>query len=348
MSFFVTCSNFLSLGRQSEAPVEDRTIGVVNLAAVELRILRSLLTLLEGKTQYRWKIAETTDVDLLIVGRGTSLKDLPRTKNCIKVHLLGPNDPQPTHGTPTLARPIRATSLLRCLEEVAATIKMRNSAEPGRVKKAAVSAGHWSRLRAAALQLRTLSHPMNARRPFELVANDSSVLAVGSFAIWSYISAHDPAELVTRIEHGFERTAPTATSVSAAGERGESLQSLDMLCWRLGHQVAKHCGLAPWLDRNQPYSLLRWPDFKAIGKDHAGVQIASLMTQSPVSARQLTGMDATQQPNVAGFLTSASLCGLLVAGAVKGPRRSLYARAFTETPKVRDSAGWLRLRRGAI
>lgn len=347
MLFFVTRSSLLSLSRQSESPVEDRTIGVVNLAAVELRILKSLLTLLEGIMQCRGMISETTDVNLLIVGCGTSLKDLPDTKSCITVHLLAPNDPQPSHSTPTLTRPIRATSLLRCLEEVATTIKMRSSAEPGRAKKAAVSVGHWSRLRAAALELRTLSHPMNARRPFELVANDSSVLAVGSFAIGSYISAHDPAELVARIEHGFERTAPTATSVSAAGERGESLQSLNMLCWRLGHQVAKHCGLAPWLDRNQPYSLLRWPDFRAIGKDPAGVQIASHMTQSPVSARQLTGMDAAQQSSVAGFLTSASLCGLLVAGVVKGPRRSKYARTLTDAPKVRDAGGWLCLQRGA-
>ncbi len=94
-------------------------------------------------------------------------------------------------------------------------------------------------------------------------------------------------------------------------------ESLDRLCWQYGARLAREFGLAPWINPDKPYRLLRWPDFGKIGREPLGALLCVILSQRQLDVAAMVKATHLPRQTVYGLVNSLSLCGSLASCPVK-------------------------------
>lgn len=178
-----------------------------------------------------------------------------------------------------------------------------------------------------------------------LMSRDGSELAAVSAGRAAFSSPHALPDLLLLIDSGFRRAEIRTAEFWAQSSVSHQAQPLDLLCWHVGKLMAIQSGLAPWLNRDQSYRLISWPDFGTIGAERTGFKLAASMAQRSFTIAQVSAATEIPEDQVTSFLNSASLCGLLVAGLNVHPGDSAVKVAEAQ-PEKRSMLARLRSRLG--
>jgi hypothetical protein len=108
---------------------------------------------------------------------------------------------------------------------------------------------------------------------------------------------------------------------------GEALRLVDFL-WHLGFH-AGHGDLLPWVDGEARYRVTRQPPMGDDAKETGVLQVAHLLSSSPVAAPDIARLAGASETTVRDFLNGASLVGYLerVATAIRRAPRAAGARS---------------------
>ena len=152
-----------------------------------------------------------------------------------------------------------------------------------------------------------------------LIDRDGIELAAVSAGRAAFASAHALPDLLVLLESSFRRAEPRSSGFWDRVIAVNPAQPLDLLSWHVGKLMAAQSGLAPWLNLDQSYRLISWPDFGTIGAERVGFKLAASLAQKSFTAGQVSATTGVPLGEVVSFLNSASLCGLLVAGVTAQP-----------------------------
>lgn len=313
-----------------------------------MSLIRSMISLLDGRTEHKWVVGEDASAGLVLVGNGAAdqleRKPLPVKRGArLAALLLSQDDPDMGGAALCIRRPIRVMPLIELLNEAGKQLAQQRTADyqPVHTQPIAVfppAPMPTLPLVAAAQALRELRQNPKASRPTALLNSAGEVVAVVHAGPGIVIASLALSELVKSIEQTFSGVQSVGLPPNQqAGLMGIAPQSLDSLCWKVGIGLANTAGLAPWLNSNCVYRLTGWPDFGAIGADRHGMRLSAAMLAQPMSLVQLSEKTRIGVPEVSSFFNSASVSGLLVeavprpapksapTAAVLAPRRSMIS-----------------------
>lgn len=297
-------------------------------------VVRSMLSLLGKGTANRWSFSDPSSADLLLLGNSSVFLPPSQATDSSRIvaRLLEPGESS-GGGDDALSvnRPLRAMPFIDLLDEAARRLHaLRTSAALARVQAQQQAQERIEALpdldpSPSVLAAAHALHRIRMRRfvtPMALMSADGSMLAMIDIRSAALASVHGMSELLERIGRQFQRVEPRTASNWEQALLQSPRQSLDGLCWQLGKNLAHHFGLAPWLQKDELYRLAHWPDFGAIGNERVGFKLSAQLTRQPLTPHQLCAAASVSFSEVASFLNSASLCGLLAAGPAAQPRNA--------------------------
>lgn len=331
--------------------ISTEKISVWDGTVTEIALIRSMISLLQGKTDQLWVMGEDSSAGLVLTGNLASdrseRKPLPvKTGHRLAALLLAQDDPDVAGAVLCIRRPIRVMPLIELLNEAGKQLAQQRVSgyQPVHTQPVAVfppASLPTSPLVAAAQALRQLRKNPTTSRPTALLNNTGGVMAVVHAGPGIVITSLALGELVKSIGQTFRSIQPVGLPPNQqAGLMDIAPQSLDALCWKVGIELLNTAGLASWLNNDTVYRLMGWPDFGAIGADRHGMRLSAAMLAQPMSLLQLSEKTRIGLHEVSGFFNSASVSGLLVeavdvvlrpapvsapTAAVNAPRRSMIS-----------------------
>lgn len=335
-------------------------------------VVTSMLNLLRASTGDCWIIVEPEKAHFLLIASGMTVSALSgTTAPRVTAQLLEIDEPALGGAGLLIRRPLRAMPFLELLQEVDS--RLRELAIPLKhfpadvepIPTLSLSEGTtevltpptWAPSDSTALGAPTfgvqppqaLGWCLHSARKgsnsstIVLIDRDGSELAAINVARASFASVYPLDELVLRIQTGFRKAEMRALSAWDSFPGGTPL-ALDLLCWNVGKIIGTQAGLAPWLNGDQAYRVISWPDFGVIGLDRVGMKLSAHLAQKCLTAQQLSSVSGVDLGAVFSFLNSTSLCGLLVAGPAKQP--FVRSASAAELPQQRSMFTRLRTKLG--
>lgn len=319
-------------------------VGVWSDSLQDPAVVRSMLSLLGKGTANRWSFSDSSSADLLLLGNSSvSLPPSQATDSSrIVARLLEPGESPGGDDVLAVNRPLRAMPFINLLDEAARRLHALRTRAAVEQEQESASLDQFQPQLAAGEALHVLRR-VGFAKPMALMSADGSMLAMIDIRSAALASVHGMSELLERIGRQFQRVEPRTENEWEQALPQSPPQSLDVLCWQLGKNLAHRLGLAPWLQKDESYHLASWPDFGAIGNDRVGFKLSAQLTRSPLTPHQLCAAASVSFSEVASFLNSASLCGLLAAGPAAQPRN---APARAPVPGRRSMIARLRSRLG--
>ena len=301
---------------------EKLTINVWSDSQEEHAVVRSMLSILGSSTGNEWSFTDSPSADLFLLGNCSTEPRLVPGSSRVIARFLNAGESQSDDDSLTLARPLRAMPFLDLLNEAARRLRSMPVVQAFSLSIDPVLESQFQPQLVWAQTLREIRTSGNLR-PFALVGLDGAVLALINLSR-AAISSSYGGDLHTHL-----KTNPVTFEVRSVLQWEQATlnhtpQSLDVLCWRTGSSLSEWNGLAPWLNKNEGYRMIGWPDFGSIGTDSVGIKLSALLAKRSLTPLQLCAGSGVSFSQVTGFLNSASLCGLLAHMPV--PQASVAVR----------------------
>ena len=301
---------------------EKLTINVWSDSQEERAVVRSMLSILGSSTGNEWSFTDSPSADLFLLGNCSTEPRLVPGSSRVIARFLNAGESQSDDDSLTLVRPLRAMPFLDLLNEAARRLRSMPVVQAFSLSIDPVLESQFQPQLVWAQTLREIRTSGNLR-PFALVGLDGAVLALINLSR-AAISSSYGGDLHTHL-----KTNPVTFEVRSVLQWEQATlnhtpQSLDVLCWRTGSSLSEWNGLAPWLNKNEGYRMIGWPDFGSIGTDSVGIKLSALLAKRSLTPLQLCAGSGVSFSQVTGFLNSASLCGLLAHMPV--PQASVAVR----------------------
>lgn len=317
------------------------TLNVSSVAPDEQAVVRSMMALLQGRFADPWSFAEPHEADLFLMrGPDTSTPRRAAGGQFVIVRFLDPSDPRPVDDTLTVERPLRAMPFLELLNEAGRRLgELKARAGP----QSTPSRGDGTKPMFAAARLHQLRVIGPQAGTAALVAADGSELAIVLPNRGVVASLLPFSTLLEQLDKSFEPFLP----LRELNQRQSLVvehhsQPFDGLCWLAGVALARSAGLAPWLNKDDAYRLVAWPDFGVIGADESGFRLSAILAKRAMTPASLASATRLTFEQVASFLNAASICRLLV----KGELQTTGKADAGPTPTQRSLIGRLRAKLG--
>lgn len=167
---------------------------------------------------------------------------------------------------------------------------------------------------------RALRESLNARQGHAVLALDGTAQVLLDFVQdQMVIPAGVPAEhLAQDLSDAFESLSLHGISArryqELAAER--TRQPLRPLLWQWGQRPDHWQDLDARLQRHARVKLLRWPDFRVLGRQHDSFRLCSLLLKRACSVDECASLLDVSSEAVRGFVHPAYLCGYAALEAV--------------------------------
>lgn len=298
------------------------TINVWSDSQEERSVVRSMLSILGASAEDEWHFTDSPSADLLLLGNSSVEPRSAGGGAHVVARFLNAGDPLPGGDALAVHRPLRAMPFMDLLNEAARRLRsipavqaFSPTIDPGLLDQ-------FQPQLSLAQSLRDV-RSSGMLRPFALVGSDGSTIALVNIARAAISSIYGVGDLHKHLKTNFVKLEPRTVRDWEHAVLHDTPQSLDVLCWRTGNSLADWNGLVPWLNKNESYRMIGWPDFGSIGTDSVGVKLTAVLVKRSLSPLQLSAANSVSFSQVVGFLNAASLCGLLV------PAPSAQARVAT-------------------
>ena len=176
---------------------------------------------------------------------------------------------------------------------------------------------------------RALRESLNARQGHAVLALDGTAQVLLDFVQdQMVVPAGVPAEhLAQDLSDAFESLSLHGISArrfqKLAGER--TRQPLRPLLWQWGQRPDHWQDLDARLQRHARVKLLRWPDFRVLGRQHDSFRLCSLLLKRACSVDECASLLDVSSEAVRSFVHPAYLCGYAALEAV--PQDAAPARS---------------------
>ena len=289
---------------------EKLTINVWSDSQEERAVVRSMLSILGSSTGEEWCLTDSPSADLFLLGNSSTEPRLVPGRSRVVARFLTAGESQSDDDSMTLARPLRAMPFLDLLNEAARRLRSMPVVQAFSLSVDPVLVSQFQPQLVWAQTLREIRTSGNLR-PFALVGLDGAVLALINLSRAAISSSYGVGDLHTHLKTNSARFEVRSVLQWEQATQNHTPESLDVLCWRTGSSLSEWNGLAPWLNKNESYRLIGWPDFGSIGTDSVGIKLSALLAKRSLTPLQLCAVSGVSFSQVTGFLNSASLCGLL-------------------------------------
>jgi hypothetical protein len=297
------------------------TINVWSDSQEERAVVRSMLSILGSNTGDIWRFTDSPSADLVLLGNSSVEPRLIAGSTRVVARFLNAGEAQSPGDSLVLTRPLRAMPFLDLLNEAARRLQaapLVQAFSPS-IDPALINQFHPQL--ALAESLRRIRVGGNLK-PFALVGLDGAELALVSLSRAAVSSSYVVTKLHTYLKTNFARCEVRSVQQWEQAAEDDTPQSLDGLCWLTGSSLAEWNGLVPWLNKNESYRMIGWPDFGSIGTDNVGIKLSALLAKRSLTPLQLCagGGGNVSFSQVTSFLNSASLCGLLAPASAAQDR----------------------------
>ena len=288
---------------------EKLTINVWSDSQEERAVVRSMLSILGSSTGDEWCLTDSPSADLFLLGNSSTEPRIVPGRSRVVARFLTAGESQSDENSLTLARPLRAMPFLDLLNEAARRLRSMPVVQAFSLSIDPVLESQFQPQLVWAQTLREIRTSGNLR-PLALVGLDGTVLALINLSR-AAISSSYGEDLHTHLKTNTVTFEVRSVLQWEQATQNHTPRSLDVLCWRTGSSLSEWNGLAPWLNKNEGYRMIGWPDFGSIGTDSVGIKLSALLAKRSLTPLQLCAGSGVSFSQVTGFLNSASLCGLL-------------------------------------
>jgi hypothetical protein len=294
-------------------------LAVAGLSEPQCELLRSILVVLEERTERPWRLCDTAQADFVVRTRDAAVTPPPHALLGLFVR-EGESAPGPE--CLAVALPLRVMALLDALNAAHDRLAQRRPGAPA----AAPAPDDGKSLAAALARL--------AERRFE---HNLRVRIVGVGTLWLDVGARRygtdfaPVRLAAALEqHRYVMTALAPDAPELAVLRAEG-RALEELLWQVGL-------LSPWErpDRDLTrWRLRRWPDLAQWPHRSVHVPLCAMLAARPAGLAELVAGTGAEPADAMHLLHACVLCGLvepvpleaaIAPVAASAPRTSLFER----------------------
>jgi len=277
-----------------------RRVTLADVSGDAAYAFRSMLELLNGRTNCAWQLVESIEQAEVVVTANTRHFASPTTLLHGKqvVAIIETADVRLRPNTPyVLTHPFRVMQVLAILDEIADDYKrpeLRIVRNP--------QAGHWDFAESARALVGAHSQaPWYSTR----TADGAEIIVTGNLHSFACEAA------------AFEQVRAGATMLSAlvpANVQSVPPRYVRHPSFELFWHNAYHAGtaLAPWLEARGNFHIRRWPDFGTIPATRLHLQLVAMLAKRSCSRTQLANAADAPMVEVDRLLNALSLCDLLV------------------------------------
>jgi hypothetical protein len=338
----------------------ERRLTTVGLPLRKELLVRSLLAIVNAKTNDRWSFSDDIDADVAICDPQSDLSEVAQRHSqrsgaprCVSLIVDGGNA---IGDTPTLGDPIRAAELVSVLNAVSKRLPAITAAStaarqpekrtPQPASTSSAVTGDEFRFGLALRDLLALASPQMYRIEAGDIALDV-IPAARALLIKEGFSIEVPARLFSA--NAQMRITPLAEMqarrVIASGAKP---QAIDWLLWLAGREGPRD-HLLPGLPSEARFQLRRWPDFGRLKHDQYDLRMAAHLTRSARSIDELAAASGASTDQARAFVNASALCDLIEVRAREASRTSRPSPARTSpAPAAGGFAGILRSIRSAL
>ncbi|MDP1741721.1 hypothetical protein [Polaromonas sp.] len=318
------------------------TINVWSDSLEERSVVRSMLSIIGASADDDWQFTDSPSADLLLLGNASVEPRAAGGNAHVVARFLNAGDPLPGGDALAVQRPLRPMPFMDLLNEAARRLRSLPAVQAFSATIDPSLLDQFQPQLSLAQSLRDV-RASGMLRPFALRGANGDVLALINLARAALSSSYDVGALHRHLKTNFVRLEPRTVSEWEQAVLQDTPQSLDVLCWRTGNSLADWNGLVPWLNKNESYRMIGWPDFGSIGTDTVGIKLSALLVKRSLTPLQLSAVSSVSFGQVVSFLNSASLCGLLT---VAPPAQATIATRLAPPPERLSMMGRLRRKLG--
>jgi hypothetical protein len=280
----------------------SRTFAVTGLQSEAMKVLSSMLLILNGRSRCSWRIAEPHCADVMMVGPDEDARVFApwnaTGKPWVELSEPGRRRLASSHA---LELPLRIFPLLDLLHVLEAMLDLGTESEQvSEIVWHSVVSSDW-RFAQGLMGLSASTAQGSWRRSGALFVRDDA----GEFAAAEETLAELRAG--TLALDGFEES-------HASLPNGLVRRPVEELAWYVGWS-SEGAGLAPWLDPHAHYQLTCWPDFGTIKADQDQMRLSALLVSRAWSRDQLAASSKIDTGYVTRFLNAAAVSGMLISSA---------------------------------
>ena len=276
------------------------SLATIGLPSDAVGLMQPMLRVLNGRTQFRWQLAEPNDADVLVVGPESDSAVLARWQTLGKPTVTAKRASDTTnHGSHAIELPLRMFSLLTLLNDLEAMFASKLGIATGSNSIASRKDTGLTRFVSALRALNNTTATGRWRRAGAVYVRDDGL----EFALnWDQFEALQTGKI--ELDEFSETVAhPPGNLVH---------RPIETLAWYAGWALDGD-GLLPELDARASFKLRRWPDFDAIGGNHSQIRLAAMLVSAPLSRDAMVARTGIAIEQVNRFLNAAAVVGVLEA-----------------------------------